>query len=391
MRMVYAPLNPELRIDPYPIYSAIRSAEPMLYSDEYRSWTLTRHADCLDVLRNPAFSSRMAQRLRQRREALPASMVSTDPPEHTRLRAPFNSLFARIDSNSSLAGIDKFARARISECVEAEHGADLIAGFAQPVVTYVLMTSLGLPLMDADAVGKLLADASFNLDPLAPPELQWRAENASRELREYFRELVRDRRRRPRDDVLTALVTAADKADLSESETLTTCNLLLIAGHDPAVHAIGNGILALLRDPGELRRLVGHPSLLPSAVEELLRFDSPIQLAARVATRDVRVADATIREGEAVLVLIGAANRDPRAFLSPQRLDIGRRPNPHIAFGSGAHYCIGARMVRSLMRAVLGSLADDLPRIVLAGDELRWIDRLIPRGVKELPVIFQHG
>src|SRR6266566_6157459 len=142
MRIVYAPLSPELRVDPYPIYRAIRSAEPMQYNEDYKSWTLTRHADCLSVLRNSAFSSKMAQRRRRRREALPDSMVSTDPPEHTRLRAPFNSVFARIDSKPSLADIDRFARAQIRECIEAEQGTDLMAGFARPVVTHALMTSL---------------------------------------------------------------------------------------------------------------------------------------------------------------------------------------------------------------------------------------------------------
>lgn len=390
VRVIYSPLIPELRVDPFPIYRAIRSREPIQYNDNYKFWTLTRYDDCLNVLRSSAFSSKLAQRRRQRREALPASMLSTDPPEHTRLRAPFNRVFTHIGNGPVLADIESFARARIDDCAEAARGADLMAGFARPVVTYALMAMLGFPLGDADELSGLLADASVNLDPLAPPALRVRAERASSDLRKYLRNLVQERRREEHDDVLAALVAAADDAGLSESETLTTCNLLMIGGHDPAVHAIGNGILALLRHPAQLHRLVRDPSLLPSAVEEFLRFDSPIQLVARVATEDVRIADATIRRGEAVMVLVGAANRDPQTFASPDCLDIGRAPNPHIAFGGGPHYCLGARLVRAVVPAALAPLLRYLPRMAQASGEPQWSDRVIPRGLKNLPVTFQR-
>jgi cytochrome P450 len=389
MQMLYAPLSPDLRVDPYPVYAAIRSAEPMQYNGASKSWTLTRHADCLSILRNPIFSSKLAQGRRQRLEALPTSMLNTDPPEHTRLRAPLNKVFARIDNTPALRDIAAFARARISECARSKPPADLMAGFAQPVVTHALMAILGLPPADANGLGELVAGASINLDPLVPPDLQSRAEQASSNLREYLRTVLRERRRKARDDLMTALVTAADKAGLSEIETLTTCNLLIIGGHDPAVHAIGNAIVALLRHPAQRQRLLQDSSLLPTAVEEFLRFDSPIQLAARVANQDVSVAEATIRRGEAVIVLIGAANRDPQAFANPECLDIGRQPNPHIAFGGGAHFCLGARLVRALMPAALGALLGDLPRMALTSDDLQWNERVIPRGVKELPVTFQ--
>jgi cytochrome P450 len=388
--MAYVPLDPRLRSDPYPIYRAIRAHDPVQHNTEHGVWTVLGHAECASVLRDPAFSSARAQRHRQRQSTLPPSMLNVDPPEHSRLRRPFQHALAGVDWTIPMAEVSAFAADRLAELSADADPIDLMARFVRPVATYAVVRALGLPTADIAPLARLLAEATANLDPFAPPDLQARGAVGATNLRAYGRGQIRRRRSRPSDDTLAGLVAAADAAGLADAELLATFNLVLIGGHDPTVHALGNAIHALIRNPAQAQRLAANPALMPDAVEELLRYDSPVQLASRIASRELRLGTGLVHEGETVVVVIGAANRDPTVFADPDELDIGRRPNPQLAFGLGPHYCLGAAMVREILLAVLPVIAPALIDAQIV-EPVGWSERVIPRGLTTLPVRLRPG
>ncbi len=216
-----------------------------------------------------------------------------------------------------------------------------------------------------------------------------RSADARRSIGGYFRDLIAERRARPRADMLSGLIAAEEAGDtLSEEELLATCILLLIAGHETTVNLIGNGVLALLRHPAELKRLRDDPGLIGSAVEELLRYDGPVQRTARIPSEDVTIGGRTIAKGEMVMPFIGAADRDPVQFPDPDRLDIGRADNRHIAFGWGIHFCLGAPLARIEGQIAINTLVQRLPKLALATDRPEFRHSLTLRGLASLPVSF---
>jgi pimeloyl-[acyl-carrier protein] synthase len=216
-----------------------------------------------------------------------------------------------------------------------------------------------------------------------------RSRDARRAIADYFRGLIAERRASPRADMLSALIAAEEAGDkLNEDELLATCILILIAGHETTVNLIGNGTLALLRNPAELRRLRENPALIVSAVEELLRYDGPVQRTARIPSEDVTIAGRTIGKGEMVMPFIGAADRDPAQFRDPDRLDITRTENRHIAFGLGIHFCLGAPLARVEGQIAINTLVQKLPKLALAIDQPEYRQSLTLRGLTALPVSF---
>ena len=235
-------------------------------------------------------------------------------------------------------------------------------------------------------------DIARGLDAiLLPPdsEVAQKSLAGRRALADYFRGLIAERRAAPRDDMLSGLIAAEEAGDtLSENELLATCILLLVAGHETTVNLIGNGSLALLRHPAELRRLRERPGLIASAVEELLRYDGPVQRTARVPSEDVELGGHTIGKGELVMPFIGAADRDPAQFPDPDRLDITRADNRHIAFGWGIHFCLGAPLARVEGQIAINTLVQRLPKLALATDRPEYRQSLTLRGLQGLPVSF---
>jgi pimeloyl-[acyl-carrier protein] synthase len=371
----------------YPSTEELRPSDPVRLGPAPGVWAITRWEDCARVLHDARFSAELAQRLRRRRDDLPRSMLTSDPPEHTRLRAPVIHLFGR----ARLQQVRERAVAVAEELLDVggrQRRIDLIGDYARPLVTQLFVELLGVAPDDGDRFDGLVAEASLGLDPLARGNAQSRASAGSDALRAYFAELVAERTRIPGDDLVSALVEAmAEDADVSEGELVSTCSLLVIGGHEPTVHVIGNGVYALLQRRDQLRRLREAPSLVPSAVEEFLRYDSPIQLAARVAREDVALGRATIRAGEVVLVLLRIANRDPAAFPAPDALDVTRARNKHIAFGAGVHRCAGASLAREIGRAGLECLLRTYPDVRSDGGDPDWRDSVVPRGLNSLPVV----
>ena len=261
-----------------------------------------------------------------------------------------------------------------------------MADLAYPLPVIVIAELLGIPPADRETFHDWSTALAASLDPLVFEEAHIRATNARDALHAYLRGIIAQRRRQPREDLISALVAVEERGDvLSEPELVVMCSLLLIAGHETTVNLIGNGMLALIEHPAALEQLRSHPGLIQSAVEELLRFDSPVQLTGRIASQPVELGGQTIAAGDWVLPLLGAANRDPLQFAEPDRLDLERNPNPHLAFGRGIHFCLGAPLARLEGQIAIGALVQRFSKLELAGQPLRR-DQITLRGLSALPV-----
>ena len=396
MGVTFNPMDPEFVADPYPTYHRLRAEDPVHHSP-LGFWVLTRYEDVVAALRDPrlekeAIAAFVAARLGTTASPTTAlSMLDRDPPDHTRLRGLVNKAFT--------PRVVETLRPRIHEVVDgllarvASAGSmDLIEDFAYPIPVVVICEMLGVPLEDHEQFKGWGLDLARGLDAVLLPADSGVAERsvaARRALAEYFRGLIATRRASPRGDLLSALIAAEEAGDtLTEDELLATCILLLIAGHETTVNLIGNGTLALLRHPDQLRRLREDPGLIGTAVEELLRYDGPVQRTARIPSADMIIAGQTIAKGEMVMPFIGAADRDPVQFPAPDRLDIGRAENRHIAFGWGIHFCLGAPLARVEGQIALNRLVQTLPKLALATDRPEYRQSLTLRGLKTLPVTF---
>jgi cytochrome P450 len=392
----FNPMDPEFLADPYPTYHRLRMEDPVHHSP-LGFWVLTRYEDVAAVLRDARFIKEPLAALVAARfgsevpRGVGLSMLDRDPPDHTRLR----SLVSKAFTPRGVEGL----RPRIQEIVdgliaraEAAGTMDVIEEFAYPIPVNVICEMMGVPVKDHERFKGWSLDIARGLDSIwLPPdsEIPRRSAAARHAIGDYFRELIAERRASPRGDLLSALIAAEEAGDkLNEEELLATCILILIAGHETTVNLIGNGVLALLRNPEALRRLRATPGLITTAVEELLRYDGPVQRTARVASDDATIGGHTIHKGEMVMPFIGAADRDPAQFPEPDRLDLARADNRHIAFGWGIHFCLGAPLARVEGQIAIDTLVRRLPRLALVTDTVEYRQSLTLRGLKELPVKF---
>jgi cytochrome P450 len=395
--ILFDPFLPEVIANPYPAYHRLRAADPV-HRSPLGFWLLSRYDDCVMVLRDQRFGREGFEGALEavygklaEEDRLPRSMLFRDPPDHTRLR----SLVSRAFTPRVVEGL----RPRIEQIVDTlldrvrDSGRmEVIADLAYPLPVTVISEMLGVPEGDRDAIRQWSADVARSLDAIGLPQatdIATRGRAARRALGEYFRGLIPERRRHPRADLLSQLIAVEEQGDkLSEGELLATCVLLYIAGHETTVNLIGNGLLALLRHPAEVARLRADPGLIPSAVEELLRYDGPVQRTARITRTDLEIDGRGIAKGSMVVVLLGAANRDPAYFPDPDRLDVARADNRHIAFGFGIHFCLGAPLARLEAQIAFGTLLRRAPRLALATEKTEWRDSQVLRGLTALPVTF---
>ncbi|MBM4791637.1 cytochrome P450 [Streptomyces sioyaensis] len=392
-------LDPRNQADPYPLYSRWRTQTPLARLDD-RLMVLTRYEDCAAVLRDGRFGHPEADdpRFAGRRPSLDVlvdddgrpvrGFLGLNPPDHTRMRALVSQAFTRRRVERLAPRIEELTDELFTAMERTPGPVDLIEGLATPLPVAVISELLGVPTEDRHRMLTWSHAVAGALVPdfLLPPGAAEQEARARREFTDYLRELVVERRRAPGDDLLSALVTVHDDGDaLTENELLATCTLLLIAGHETTVNLIGNGTLALLRHPDQLTRLRNDPALTDNAVEELLRYDSPVQLTVRFALQDAEVAGVPVPAGSTLLLLIGAANRDPAAYEHPERLDIGRTPLRHLAFGQGIHFCLGAPLARLETQIALRMLLARAPQVRLAG-EPEWKDHITLRGLSRLPL-----
>jgi cytochrome P450 len=389
--------GPEMLADPYPLYARLRSFAPVCHAGPLGGWVVSRYADVMTVFRSPNASSERTESIMRRLEpefravftTRAGSMLNADPPRHTRLRGLVNKAF----TPRTVEALEPFVRRFVDRVIDealARGRMDVIHDLAYPLPATVIAEMLGVPHEDRDRFKKWSDETtavSGNLIGNLEPEVLRRAIAAMEELREYFRVVVAQRRTAPRDDLITALVRAQDEGDrLNEEEVLANLVLLLNAGHETTTNLIGNGTLALLRHPDQWERLRRDPSLVPSAVEELLRYDSPVQFTSRVLKGDMELGGQRLAAGDTALLLLGSANRDPGQFPDPDRLDVGRPDNKHLAFGLGAHFCLGAPLARLEGRIVFEALVRRLPGLRLDGRPPEYRDNFNLRGLKSLDV-----
>jgi cytochrome P450 len=316
------------------------------------------------------------------------SMLIMDPPDHTRARKLVNKAF----TPKRIAALRPRIEALVAEEIDAmaERGeTDLIHDLAEPLPAIVIAELLGVPPEDHRQFRQW---SSRLIAAIAAPTLEERQNaslDAGQKILSYLRDIIAARRREPRDDLISAMIQAQEESDaLSDEELLATSQLLLLAGHETTTNLIGNGTLALLREPEQLARLRDDPGMLPTAVEELLRFDSPVQATVRVAREDIAFDDQVIPQGSMVLVNLGAANHDPEVFENPDELDIARDPNPHLGFGFGTHFCMGAPLARLEAEAAFAALIARFPKLSLASDAAEYRPNPILRGLSRLDLAF---
>ena len=313
-------------------------------------------------------------------------MLILDPPDHTRLRALVGEAFA----SRAVGALESRIRVIASDLLDAiddPAGVDLMAALARPLPIVVIAEMLGVPAGDRDRFMLWSAQRARLLEPTASLRERAIAQDASQAFDGYFRAVIAKRRSAPRDDILSALAHAEDAGErLSEREMLNILRLLLIAGNETTANLIGNGMLALLGNPHQLARLRADPDLIPAAVEELLRFDSPVQMTFRRARADCAVNGVEVRARDNVAVLIGAANRDPEAFAEPDRLDVGRTHRPHLSLGRGIHHCLDASLARLQARIAFEMLLQRFARIDLLAGRPKFRNGILLRGLESLPV-----
>ena len=396
--------TPEFRNDPYPLWARLRSEDPV-HRDPMGMWTLTRFADVDTVLHDHARFSSAAERFHSRRrlhqragrealvdETLAQSMLQNDPPDHTRLRRLVNKAFTPRQVEALRPRIERIVDDLLTR-VAADRRMDLISDFAGPLPVTVISELLGVPLADQDRIRdwsrRMLDHATF-AEPTA--EMLDEIDETVAALLDYLKDLIALRRREPDEGLIAGLIAVRDTGDerLSEDELLSTCLLLLIAGHETTINLIGNGTLALLHAPDQLRLLREDPGLVRHAVEELLRYDSPVQMTARAVTQDTEIGGVRVSAGDEVLAVLGAANRDPARFSEPDKLDVTRADVRHLSFGTGIHFCLGAPLARIEGEVAFRELVSRFPDLSLTDEPPVWRPGNVLRGLDRLVLTF-HG
>jgi cytochrome P450 len=389
--------------DPYPHFAEARSQAPVQWHDETGMWLAFGHAEANAVLRSRSLGRIWTPRWPD--VPMPAfelihrnSMLENEPPVHTRLRRLVAGAFARGHVERLRPRVAELAGDLADTLFAAGcdgTAVDLIAGFAEPLPVQVIAELLGIPEPDRPLLRPWSNAIVKMYEYQVSPAQREAAETAATEFVEYLRELVRRRRRGLGTDLISSLIaeTDTDGGRLTEDELVTTCTLLLNAGHEASVNVVGNGVLALFGHPDQWQRLLaaeaaGH-SLVETGVEELIRYDSPLQLFERTAITDTRIGEVTVAAGEKIAALLGSANRDPAVFEHPDDLDVGRVENPHLGFGAGIHFCVGAPLARVELQTALRTLLSRFPRLRPAVADLRVLRRreFVIRGLSSLPVL----
>jgi cytochrome P450 len=399
---LYHLLNPDVLANPYPLYNRLRTEAPVHWDPFLHAWVVTRYADVVRVLHD--FSAERTPKPEQLKDmnlsaispiaaVMVKQMLFLDAPAHTRLRSLASSAFTPARVRVLRSHIQQIADTLIDTATAARPGEmDIIAEFAEPLPAIVTAEMLGVPIKDhrqlkdwTAVFAEMLGNFQHNPDHV-PKVLR-----ALEEMLEYFRERVRELRAHPREGLINSLLTAEINGDrLTEEEVIANSIVTMVGGQETTTNLIGNGLLTLLRHPAEMQRLRDNPELIPSAVEELLRYESPSQHTARLARADVELGGRKIRKRDAVIAVMGAANRDPERFQDPDRLDLARMDNRHLAFGWAAHFCFGAALARIEGQVSFATILRRMSKLELQAVPLQWRTNLGLRGLVSLPVRYQE-
>ncbi len=395
---LYHLLDPEVLANPYPLYHRLRTEAPVHWDPFLHAWVVTRYADVVRVLHDFSADRTPTPEQLQRinlssispiAAVMVKQMLFLDAPAHTRLRSLASSAFTPARVRVLRSHIQQIADTLVDTAMASQPGKmDIIVEFAEPLPAIVTAEMLGVPIRDHRQLKAWTADfaemlGNFQHNPDHVPKVL----RALEQMLEYFRERVRELRAHPREGLINSLLTAEIDGDrLTEEEVIANSIVTMVGGQETTTNLIGNGLLTLLRHPAEMQRLRDDPELIPSAVEELLRYESPSQHTARLARTDVELGGRKIRKRDAVIAVMGAANRDPERFPDPDRVDLARTDNRHLAFGWAAHFCFGAALARIEGQVSFATILRRMPNLALQQAPLQWRTNLGLRGLAALPV-----
>lgn len=392
--------SPAFRANPYPFYQRLREEDPVHWGLPFEpfyegAWHIARYADVSAILKDQRFGKEPVHNgstpeipgtVQAYLDMSRLAILRADPPDHTRLRALVSKAFTPRMVETLRPRIESIAN-DLMDAAAGSETVDLIDQYAFPLSITVITEMLGLSYDDREQLKRWAAVFVTALECKRGYDAYTPAIQASAEITAFFQEQIARQREHPQPGILGDLMAVRDQGDrLTEPELIVTCTLLLIAGHDTTVNLIGNGVLALLKHPDQLQLLRERPELIQAAVEEFLRYDPSSQMASRIAHEDVEVGGKLIKRGQAVNLLIGSANRDPDQFTNPERLEITRADNRHIAFGHGIHYCLGAPLARLEASVAVPLLLRRMPQMRLLASEPEHRDTIGFRGLKHLPV-----
>jgi cytochrome P450 len=396
--VTYNPFEPGFIEDPYRQYAAMRAADPV-HRSPMEFWALFRHEDIARFLRDPSLSVEdryanptpldaiAAEVLGDRIDRGSHSMLSRDPPDHTRLRKLVTKAFTPRVIEDLRPHIQALVDGMLDDA-ERRGEINVIADFAFPLPFAVISEMLGVPPADGDRLREWSGLIVRSLEPIVDPQVMLAIADASDLMFAHVGDLIAAQRKEPTGGLLSALIAAEENGDvLSDDELIEQVTLLYIAGHETTVNLIGNGVLALVRNRDQMQRLIDDPALMPGAVEELLRYDSPVQMTRRITLTDVAIGGKTIEKGAFCVLVLASANRDAGRFgEDSERLDVGRaEAHQHLSFGGGVHYCLGAALARLEGEVAIGSLIRRFPGLEPSGDPV-WNGRINLRGLDRLPV-----
>jgi cytochrome P450 len=392
--MQFNPLSPEFRLNPYPFYEMLRTHAPIFFWEQWHFYFLSRYEDCAALLRDERLGhGRLNEdKLPDTQKALGRLqndwLLLKNPPDHTRLRGLVYKAFTPRMVEQLRQTIQKVTDDLLDK-VQAKGELDLIADLAYPLPVTVIAEMLGIPATDQNQFHEWSNALARSLDLTDETAVYDRASSAAVVFTDYLAELAETRRRHPQNDFLRALVAVVEEGErLTANELDATSSLLFVAGHETTINLIGNGTLALLRHPDQMAKLQENAGLMKTAVEELLRYDSPVQMTSRMALADIEYKGHTFPQGTAVGFLLGSANHDADRFDNPEQLDITRQKNQHLSFGGGIHYCLGAPLARLEGEIALTTLLRRLPNLQLAIETPEYNDNYLLRGLKSLPLTF---
>lgn len=396
----FNPLAPEFKANPYPFYDMLRASAPLFHWEQWNMWFATEYETCVALLKDNRLGHELLSVMTREElgwgeppahqmplvEMQSAWMLFRDPPTHTRLRMLVHKAFTPRMIEQLRERIQSVTD-HLLDAALAKNEMDIVADLAVPLPVMVIADMLGVPESDRDLFRGWSRDLAHTLELTDSEAVYNRGAAATVDFSMYLRDLAHERRQHPKQDLMSALVQAEDQGDkLTEQELISTCILLLVAGHETTTNLIGNGMLALLRNCDQFDLLKAKPELGRSAVEELLRYDSPVQMTSRAVLHDTEYNGQTLKRGMQVSFMLGAANHDPAIFNNPGTLDITRDPNPHLSFSNGIHYCLGAPLARLEGQIAIQTLLTRAPQLSLMNDNPTYRETWVLRGLDALPV-----
>ncbi|KAB7705298.1 cytochrome P450 [Bacillus aerolatus] len=387
--------SPEFLSNPYPIYDKLRSNHPVYKANsfKYPGWYVTGYEETAAILKDTKFKNRIplpqtSKKYEHLKTIQSDMMLFKNQHDHKRLRM----LVSKVFTPNVVEGYRPYIEETVNELlnqVQDKKRMDIVADFAFPLASLIIAKILGVPAEERHQFREWTVSLIQTIDFTRSRETLANGNDTTKMLLIYFKELINKRKQTPQNDLISTLILEEQQGDkLTDEELLATCILLVIAGHETTVNLISNAVLSLLNYPEQLMMLKENTLLIERAVEEFLRYESPTQLTARIASEDTEMNGITIKKGEQVYILLGAANRDPKKFINPNVLDITRNPNPHLAFGYGIHFCLGSSLARLEAQIAIQTLLRRMGNLQMATPDLQWRKLIGFRALKELPITF---